>query len=96
VLEKGERNAKVTAARHHKTLIQILEQLAKDVHGTMRKVVLPRSNLLLSSLLELTQYPSVSVRLSLTYKQSQETPTPVQLLERLAQDASEPVRGRVA
>jgi hypothetical protein len=92
VLEKGDRNAKLTADRHPKTPIQVLEQLAKDADETVRLVASQNSNLPLSSLLELAQDPSMSVRLNLTYKKT----APVQLLERLAQDESEQVRAKVA
>lgn len=95
VLEKGDRNAKLTAARSNKTPIQVLEQLAKEPDETVRQVVLQNSNLPLKSLLELTQDKSVNVRLSLAYKSSRQT-IPVQVLERLTQDESELVRARVA
>lgn len=98
VLEKGDQKARITAARSHQTPIHVLEQLAKDPDETVRQVVLQNSNLPLNSLLELAQDPSVNVRLSLAYKASyyRETPTPIQLLARLAQDESEQVRARVA
>ena len=94
VLE-GDRNAKLIAARSPKTPIHVLQQLAKDPDETVRQVVLQNPNLPLKSLLELTQDKSVNVRLSLAYKAPRQT-TPVQLLERLAQDESEIVRARVA
>ncbi|KJH72534.1 hypothetical protein UH38_06670 [Aliterella atlantica CENA595] len=97
VLEKGDRNAKLTAARSNKTPIQVLEQLAKDTDETVRQVVLQNPNLPLHSLLELAKDESVNVRLWLAYNSSpHKTQKPVQLLEQLAQDASEQVRARVA
>lgn len=97
VLEKGDRNAKLTAARSNKTPIQVLEQLAKDTDETVRQVVLQNQNLPLHSLLELAKDESVNVRLWLAYNSSpRKTQKPVQLLEQLAQDTSEQVRARVA
>ena len=97
VLEKGDRNAKLTAARSNKTPIHVLEQLAKDTDETVRQVVLQNPNLPLHSLLELAKDESVNVRLWLAYNSSpHKTQKPVQLLEQLAQDTSEQVRARVA
>ena len=97
VLEKGDRNAKLTAARTNRTPIQVLEQLAKDSDEAVRQTVCQNSNLPLNSLLKLAKDESVNVRLWLTHKSShQKISKPVQLLELLAQDRSEQVRARVA
>ncbi len=96
VLTKGDRHARITAARSHKTPIHVLQQLAKDPDEAVRQAVSQNSNLPLNSLLYLAQDPSAKVRLSLAYASHQKTSTPVQLLERLSQDESEQVRTRVA
>ncbi|BAZ11925.1 leucine rich repeat variant [Calothrix sp. NIES-4071] len=97
VVEKGNQQAKLTAARSYKTPINILEQLAKDSDETVRQVVSQNSNLPLATLLELARDPSINVRLGLVYKNPhQKRSTPVQLLEILAQDPSEQVRAKVA
>ncbi|MDZ7961240.1 MAG: hypothetical protein RMY34_25730 [Aulosira sp. DedQUE10] len=95
VLEKGDRNAKLTAARSHKTPIQVLQQLAKDADETIRAGVAGNSNLPLSSLLELTQDSSHSVRAGLARKRSHKQ-TSVQVLQRLAHDESAQIRAQVA
>ncbi|WP_414512998.1 hypothetical protein [Nostoc sp. PCC 9305] len=97
VVQKGDQKAKLTAARSNKTPIQVLEQLAKDADDTVRQVVLQNANLPLQSLLELARDKSLNVRLWLLHKSSHnKTPTPIQLLEILAQDESEQVRAKVA
>ncbi|MEH1999377.1 MAG: hypothetical protein V7L00_11620 [Nostoc sp.] len=97
VVQKGDQKAKLTAARSNKTPIQVLEQLAKDADETVRQVVLQNANLPLQSLLELARDKSLNVRSWLLYKSSHnKTPTPIQLLEILAQDESEQVRAKVA
>lgn len=97
VVEQGDQKAKLIAARSNKTPIQILEQLAKDPDETVRQVVLQNTNLPLHSLLYLAGDKSLNVRLWLLYKSSHnKTPTPIQLLEILAQDESEQVRAKVA
>ena len=95
VLEKGDQNAKFIAARSNKTPIQVLQQLAKDTDETVRSVVAENSKLPLSSLLELTQDSSLKVRSGLARKRSHKQ-TPVQVLERLANDESAQVRAQVA
>ncbi|OYD90521.1 hypothetical protein CDG76_30290 [Nostoc sp. 'Peltigera membranacea cyanobiont' 210A] len=95
VLEKGDQKAKLIAARSNKTPIQVLQQLAKDTDETVRSVVSENSNLPLSSLLELTQDSSLKVRSGLARKRSHKK-TPVQVLERLANDESAQVRAQVA
>ena len=97
VLETGDRNAKISAARNRKTPTQVLEQLARDQDITVRKIVAENPNLPLNSFLELAQDTSIKVRLTLAYKSSRsKITTPVQLLEQLAQDESEQVRATVA
>lgn len=97
VLETGDRNVKISAARNNKTPIQLLEQLAKDEDETVRKVVAQNHNLPLSSLLELAEDSSVGVRLWLANKTSNsKIQIPLQLLEKLAKDKSEQVRARIA
>jgi hypothetical protein len=97
VLEKGDVNAKLTAARSYKTPIHILEQLAKEPDEKVRQAVAQNPNLPFNKLLELARDPSEKVRSQLIYKPShQKTPTPVQLLEILAQDVSEWIRTKVA
>ncbi|QIR38607.1 hypothetical protein HCG51_19155 [Tolypothrix sp. PCC 7910] len=97
VVEKGDRNSKLTAARSNKTPIQVLQQLAKDADEAVRQAVSKNANLPLNKLLELARDPSVNVRSNLAYKPSHsKTPTPIQLLAILAQDESERIRARVA
>jgi hypothetical protein len=95
VVEKGDRNAKITAARSLKTPIAILEQLARDVDETVRSVVSENRNLPLRSLLELAQDASINIRANLArHRSSFQVPTLI--LERLAQDTAEQVRVQVA
>lgn len=97
VLQNGDQKAKLTAAGSNKTPIQVLEQLTKDADETVRQVVLQNANLPLQNLLELARDKSFNVRSRLLYKSSyNKTPTPIQLLEILAQDESEEVRAKVA
>ncbi|MBD2166961.1 hypothetical protein H6G04_21455 [Calothrix membranacea FACHB-236] len=97
VVEKGDRNSKLTAARSNKTPIQVLQQLAKDADEAVRQAVSQNANLPLHNLLELARDPSMNVRSNLAYKPSHsKTPTPIQLLEILAQDESERIRARIA
>ncbi len=97
VVEKGDHNSKLTAARSNKTPIQVLQQLAKDADEAVRQAVSQNANLPLNNLLELARDPSLNVRSNLAYKPSHsKTPTPIQLLEILAQDESERIRARVA
>jgi hypothetical protein len=97
VVQKGDQKAKLIAARSNKTPIQVLEELAKDPDETVRQVVLQNANLPLQSLLELAQDKSLNMRLWLLHKSSHnKTPTPIELLEILAQDESEQVRAKVA
>ncbi|MEH1807346.1 variant leucine-rich repeat-containing protein [Nostoc sp.] len=97
VLQNGDQKAKLTAAGSNKTPIQVLEQLTKDADETVRQVVLQNANLPLKNLLELARDKSFNVRSRLLYKSSyNKTPTPIQLLEILAQDESEQVRAKVA
>jgi hypothetical protein len=95
VLETGDQNAKITAARSNKTPITILEQLAKDSDATIRQVVCQNPNLPLPILLDLTQDENVNVRLTLV-RNSRNKTTPREILERLAQDESDLVRTEVA
>ena len=95
VLEKGDRNAKITAVRSPKTPIHILEQLAKDADESIRSIVLENSNLPLSSHLKLTQDASVNVRANLASHRKNRT-VPIQVLEILARDNSSRVRTQVA
>jgi hypothetical protein len=95
VLEKGDRNAKITAARSPKTPIHVLEQLAKNADESIRSVVLENSNLPLSSRLELTQDISVNVRGGLASHRRNRT-VPNQVLEVLVKDKSSRVRAQVA
>ncbi|MEH1913599.1 MAG: HEAT repeat domain-containing protein [Nostoc sp.] len=97
VVQKGDQKAKLTAARSNQTPIQVLEQLAKDPDEIVRQAVSQNSNLPLNRLLELARDSSVKIRQALAYKSSHnKTPTPIQLLEILAQDESEQVRAKVA
>ncbi|MBW4511058.1 MAG: hypothetical protein KME64_31760 [Scytonematopsis contorta HA4267-MV1] len=95
VLEKGNQQAKITAARSKQTPIKVLEQLAKDANETIRYVVLENSNLPLSSLLDLTQDASVNIRASLA-RWNRNLKLPTQVLERLVNDESSRVREQVA
>ncbi|MBD2206121.1 hypothetical protein H6G33_28350 [Calothrix sp. FACHB-1219] len=95
VLEKGDRNSKITAARSHKTPIQVLQQLAKDADETVRSVVSENANLPLSNLLELTQDSSLNVRAGLARKRLHK-PTAVEVLQHLANDESAQIRAQVA
>ncbi len=97
VVEQGDQKAKLIAARSNKTPIQILEQLAKDPDETVRQAVSQNSNLPLNLLLGLARDSSIKIRQTLAYKSSHnKTPTPIQLLEILAEDESEQVRAKVA
>ncbi|MUG93980.1 hypothetical protein F7734_16905 [Scytonema sp. UIC 10036] len=91
VVETGDRNAKITAARSHKTPITILERLAKDSDAIIRQVVSENPNLPLPILLDLTQDENVYVRLNLARRRSR-----IEILERLARDESDSVRAEVA
>ena len=95
VLEKGDRNAKITAARSIKTPIRVLEQLAQDADVTIRSVVIENPNLPLSSLLELTQDENVNVRTGLaTHRRNKKVP--LEVLEILVNDESPIVKAQVA
>ncbi|MBW4532380.1 MAG: hypothetical protein KME09_00405 [Pleurocapsa minor HA4230-MV1] len=97
VLETGDRNVKISAARNPKTPIQVLEQLAKDQDETVRSVMAQNQNLPLNILLELAEDSSVRIRLNLAHKNNySKIKTPVQLLEKLAKDELEKVRAKVA
>ncbi|MEH2178014.1 hypothetical protein [Nostoc sp.] len=97
VLEKGDQKARMIAAGSNKTPINILQQLAKDADKNLRQAVSHNPNLPFNNLLELARDKSVNVRSTLTYKAyHKKTPTPIQLLEILAQDESERIRARVA
>ncbi|MEM8777798.1 MAG: HEAT repeat domain-containing protein, partial [Cyanobacteria bacterium P01_G01_bin.49] len=97
VLETGDQQAKISAARNCKTPIHVLEQLAKDEDETVRQVMAQNRNLPLNILLELADDSSVRVRSNLAYKNTySKIQTPIKLLEKLAQDESEVVREKVA
>ena len=95
VVEKGDRQAKITAARSPKTPLTVLEQLATDADETVRSVVLQNRNLPLNIQLLMTHDPSVNIRCALVRQQTHQD-TPVALLEQLANDESEKVRAFVA
>ena len=98
VVENGNQNAKLTAARNRNTPASILEQLARDSDETICQAVATNASLPFNTLLELARNSSTRVKLSLAYKSSYgNTPaTPRQLLEILAEDESEQVRARIA
>ncbi|MBD2206119.1 hypothetical protein H6G33_28340 [Calothrix sp. FACHB-1219] len=97
ILEKGDRNSKLTAARSNQTPIPVLQQLAKDADEAIRQAVSKNANLPLNKLLEFTKDPSFHVRSNLAYKPlHSKIPTPIQLLEILAQDESPIIRAKVA
>ncbi|KYC39379.1 hypothetical protein WA1_32115 [Scytonema hofmannii PCC 7110] len=91
VLQSGDREAKITAARSNKTPITILERLAKDSDAIIRQVVSENPNLPLPILLDLTQDENVNVRLNLARRR-----TRIEILERLARDESDLVREEIA
>ncbi len=95
VLETGNQQAKLTAARSNKTPITILEQLAKDSDPTIRQVVSQNPNLPLPILLDLTQDENVNVRRTLVRNSRNQT-TLREILERLSQDESVVIRAEVA
>jgi hypothetical protein len=95
VLEKGDRNSKITSARSPKTPISVLEELARDVDDTVRSVVSENQNLPIGSLMELTQDSSINIRASLA-RHRRNRQVPVRILERLAMDEAEQVRSQVA
>ncbi|HEY9860440.1 MAG TPA: HEAT repeat domain-containing protein [Candidatus Obscuribacterales bacterium] len=95
LLEKGDRNAFVNAARNPLTPVHILQQIAKHPDETVRGVLLEKQDLPMSIRLELTRDPSVSIRSRLACKHPYRE-TPVQVLEVLALDESEQVRAFVA
>jgi hypothetical protein len=95
VVEKGDRNAKITAARSLKTPIAVLEQLASDADETVRSVLLENQNLPLNTRLSMTRDPSLNIRCALARKHTYRD-TPVAVLEHLANDESEQVRALVA
>ncbi|MEM8677681.1 MAG: hypothetical protein AAGF83_28055, partial [Cyanobacteria bacterium P01_G01_bin.67] len=97
VLETGDLNAKISAAKNRKTPIQVLKQLAKDEDKTVRQIMAQNKNLPLDILLELADDSSVIVRSNLAYKNTHsKIKTSVELLEKLARDESETVREKVA
>jgi Leucine rich repeat variant len=95
VVEKGDRNSKIMAARNLATPIAVLEQLAKDADDTVRSVVIENRNLPLQSLLELTQDQSVNIRANLA-RHRNNVQVPAEILERLAKDEDPQVRSQVA
>ena len=98
VVENGNQNAKLTAARNRNTPVSILEQLAKDSDEVVSQIAATNPNLPFNTLLELARNSSTRVKLSIAYKSSygNTPPTPRQLLEILAEDESEQVRARIA
>jgi Leucine rich repeat variant len=95
VLEKGDRNAKITAARSLKTPISVLEELARDVDDTVRSVVSENQNLPINSLIELTRDSNINIRANLA-RHRRNRQVPALILERLATDEAEQVRSQVA
>ena len=95
VLETGDRNAKIFAAKNPKTPIQVLKQLAKDEDRTIRSVIAENSNLPLEILLQLAEDTDVNIRAGLARDRFRK-PTPIPILEKLAGDDSERVRAEVA
>jgi hypothetical protein len=95
VLEKGDRNAKITAARNSKTPINVLEQLAQDPDETVRSVLIDSQTIPLSLRLSMTRDASVNIRCGLARKHTYRD-TPTEVLELLANDESEKVRALVA
>ncbi len=97
VVETGNQNAKISVIRNPQTPIQVIEKLAKDEDETVRKVVAENKNLPLNILLKLAEDSSFGVRSALAYKNTySKIQTPVELLEKLAQDESEQIRQEVA
>jgi hypothetical protein len=94
VIEKGDRNAKITAARSPKTPIAVLAQLARDSDETVRQTVVSNPNLPHSLFITLTDDSSIKVRTTLA---SIKLPSDIlpQVLERLANDEDSGVRTAV-
>ncbi|MEG3895025.1 MULTISPECIES: hypothetical protein [unclassified Microcoleus] len=94
-IASGDRTALFNAARNPNTPVSILEQIAKYPDEIVRRVLLDNRDLPLNIRLELIRDPSVSVRCAVAHKHY-DRPTPVQVLELLANDESPRVRELVA
>ena len=95
VLRNGDLASRMKIARDYRTPVNILEQLTRDADESIRVYLAENPNLPLTSRLELTRDPSFKVRRALARKQFKR-PTPVEVLEQLANDESEGVRALVA
>jgi hypothetical protein len=92
VVEKGDRNAKITAARSLKTPVTILEQLAKDPDDAIRQAVASNGNASEILFDRLSQDSKSSVRAAVAYNKE----VPTFIVARLLDDSDENVRYNVS
>jgi hypothetical protein len=92
VVEKGDRNAKITAARSLKTPIAILEQLARDSDEAIRQAVVSNGNASEVIFNLLSQDSKSSVRSAVANNKK----VPSSVLARLSGDSDENVKHNVS
>ncbi len=95
VLETQDRNAKIAAVRNPSTPIDIIEKLAKDSDEMVRAILIDGLHLPLHVKLLMTNDASINIRCKLAQKHTYRD-TPVEVLEKLANDESAKVRAIVA
>ena len=93
VLETGDQNAKLTAARNRKTPVSVLEQLAKDKDEIVRQTVAQNPNISLKIAEQLAQDTSSKVQLSLVRSKIELSP---EILHRIVQTQNEFICKEVA
>ncbi len=93
VVEKGDRNSKITAARNLKTPVSILEQLAKDTDETVRSVLVQNPNLSSNCLIELAENSTFNVQLTIARRTH---PIPVEVLLQFSLHENKMIRSEIA
>ncbi|MGB3761498.1 MAG: hypothetical protein WBA07_34820, partial [Rivularia sp. (in: cyanobacteria)] len=93
VVEKGDRNSKITAARNLKTPVSILEQLAKDTDETVRSALVQNPNLSSNCLIELAENSTFNVQLTIARRTH---PIPVEVLLQFSLHENKMIRSEIA
>ncbi len=95
VFSRGDTHSRLILSRMSDTPVHLLQQLASDSDEKVRAEVSENPNLPLSSLIQLTQDPSIRVRHKLvSYNQREHIP--LEILELLKSDEAEEIRVLVA
>ncbi|BAY81094.1 leucine rich repeat variant [Calothrix parasitica NIES-267] len=93
VVENGNQNAKLIAARNRNTPVSILEQLARDSNETLISVLVQNPNLPSDCLIELAQNSKLNVQLAIARLTH---PIPIEVLLQFSLHENKLIRSEIA